>query len=58
MKRMKGDRTMSMYKKVSTDMNFVDREKATEAFWKENRSRTPIDKSTITLYSNYRNLVN
>ena len=27
---------MSMYKKVSTDMNFVDREKATEAFWREN----------------------
>ena len=27
---------MSMYKKVSTDMNFVDREKATEVFWKEN----------------------
>ncbi len=26
-----------MYKKVSTDMNFVDREKATEKFWEENR---------------------
>ncbi len=26
-----------MYKKVSTDLNFVDREKATERFWKENR---------------------
>ena len=25
-----------MYKKVSTDMNFVDREKATEKFWEEN----------------------
>ncbi len=25
-----------MYKKVSTDMNFVDREKETEAFWEEN----------------------
>ena len=25
-----------MYKKVSTDMNFVDREKATEKFWAEN----------------------
>ena len=33
---LKGDKKMSMYKKVSTDMNFVDREKATEAFWKEN----------------------
>ena len=27
---------MSMYKKVSTDLNFVEREKATEQFWKEN----------------------
>ena len=26
-----------MYKKVSTDLNFVDREKATEKFWQENR---------------------
>ena len=26
-----------MYKKVSTDLNFVDREKATERFWKENQ---------------------
>ena len=25
-----------MYKKVSTDMNFVDREKATEKFWEDN----------------------
>ena len=25
-----------MYKKVSTDMNFVDREKETEKFWEEN----------------------
>ena len=25
-----------MYKKVSTDLNFVEREKATEKFWKEN----------------------
>ena len=25
-----------MYKKVSTDLNFVDREKAVEKFWKEN----------------------
>ena len=25
-----------MYKKVSTDLNFVDREKAVEEFWKEN----------------------
>ena len=25
-----------MYKKVSTDLNFVDREKATEKFWAEN----------------------
>ena len=24
-----------MYKKVSTDMNFVGREKEVEAFWKE-----------------------
>ena len=24
-----------MYKKVSTDMNFVDREKETEKFWEE-----------------------
>ena len=34
-----------MYKKVSTDLNFVDREKATERFWKENqifeKSMTP-----------------
>ena len=27
---------MSMYKKVSTDLKFVEREKATEAFWREN----------------------
>ena len=26
-----------MYKKVSTDLNFVEREKAVEKFWKENR---------------------
>ena len=26
-----------MYKKVSTDLNFVDREKAVEKFWKENQ---------------------
>ena len=26
-----------MYKKVSTDMDFVSREKETLAFWKENR---------------------
>ncbi len=26
-----------MYKKVSTDLNFVDREKATEKFWEENQ---------------------
>ncbi|MDY5577038.1 MAG: isoleucine--tRNA ligase [Lachnospiraceae bacterium] len=26
-----------MYEKVSTDMNFVEREKKTEQFWKENR---------------------
>ncbi len=25
-----------MYKKVSTDLNFVEREKQVEAFWKEN----------------------
>ena len=25
-----------MYKKVSTDLKFVDREKATEKFWEEN----------------------
>lgn len=25
-----------MYKKVSTDLNFVDREKAVEKFWEEN----------------------
>ena len=27
---------MKMYKKVSSDMNFVDREKETVKFWKEN----------------------
>ena len=25
-----------MYKKVATDMNFVDREKSVETFWEEN----------------------
>ena len=25
-----------MYKQVSSDLNFVDREKAVERFWKEN----------------------
>ena len=32
-----------MYKKVSTDLNFVDREKQTEKFWEDNdifRNRT------------------
>ena len=28
---------VAMYKKVSTDLNFVDREKATEKFWEENQ---------------------
>ncbi len=28
---------MSMYKEVSPDLNFVEREKATEAFWRERR---------------------
>ena len=27
---------MSIYKKVDTTMNFVDREKQVESFWKEN----------------------
>ena len=26
-----------MYKKVSSDLNFVDREKETVKFWKENK---------------------
>ena len=26
-----------LYKKVSTDLNFVERERATEKFWDENR---------------------
>ena len=26
-----------LYEKVSADMNFVEREKKTEKFWKENR---------------------
>ena len=26
-----------MYKKVSANLNFVDREKAVEEFWKENK---------------------
>lgn len=26
----------TMYKKVATDMNFVDREKSVETFWEEN----------------------
>ena len=28
-----------MYKKVSTDLKFVDREKETEKFWEENHNR-------------------
>jgi len=31
------ERSTTMYKKVSTDLNFVDREKAVEQFWKENK---------------------
>ena len=27
---------VNMYKKVSTDLNFVDREKQTEKFWEDN----------------------
>ena len=27
----------AMYQKVSTNLNFVEREKKTEQFWKENR---------------------
>ena len=27
-----------MYQKVSTDLNFVDREKQVEKFWKDRRS--------------------
>ena len=26
-----------MYEKVSTDMNFIEREKAVEKFWKDNQ---------------------
>ena len=34
-----------MYKKVSTDLNFVDREKEVEKFWKDNN----IFEKSITL---------
>lgn len=31
-----------MYKKVSTSLNFVEREKETLAFWKENKDRKSV----------------
>ena len=44
-----------MYKKVSSDMNFVDREKETVKFWKENeifekRIEERKDDPTYTFY--------
>lgn len=46
---------MSKYEKVSTDMNFVDREKEVEKFWKENQIfekslDTHKDGTTYTFY--------
>ena len=30
------ERKSTMYKKVNTELNFVEREKATEKFWRDN----------------------
>ena len=30
-----------MYQKVSTDLNFVDREKQVEKFWKDSQRKAP-----------------
>ena len=38
-----------MYKKVSSDLNFVDREKETVKFWKENRSLKNVSKKEKTI---------
>ena len=44
-----------MYKKVSTDLNFVDREKATEKFWEENRifEKSMSDRKDSDMYTFY-----
>ncbi len=38
-----------MYKKVSSDMNFVDREKETVKFWKENEILKRVSKKEKTI---------
>ncbi len=44
-----------MYKKVSTDLNFVDREKATEKFWEENHifEKSMSDRKGNDMYTFY-----
>lgn len=44
-----------MYKKVSTDLNFVDREKATEKFWEENHifEKSMADREGSDMYTFY-----
>lgn len=38
-----------MYKKVTSDMNFVDREKETVKFWKENEIFEKVSKKEKTI---------
>ena len=38
-----------MYKKVSSDLNFVDREKETVKFWKENKISKKVSKTGKTI---------
>lgn len=43
-----------MYKKVSSDMNFVDREKETVKFWKRKRNfEKSIEEKAIPTYTFY-----
>ena len=44
-----------MYKKVSTDLNFVDREKETEKFWAENHifEKSMSDREGRDMYTFY-----
>ena len=43
-----------MYKKVSTDMNFVEREKQVEKFWEDNQI---FEKSMKVREGNHRNRI-
>ena len=40
-----------MYNKVNTDMNFVEREKEVEKFWKENQLNMTVSNSKREIFS-------